>query len=62
MRYLMQFVVMAGDLMLIVAAAVILYYLPFHPITWILIYFAYCTWRDSGGPIAWKSMEIRKCL
>ena len=62
MKYLMQISVIAGDLMLIAAAAVILYYLPLHPITWILILLTYCTWRDSGGPIAWKSMEIRKCL
>ena len=62
MIYLMQFMVRIIDLILIAAAVVIVYYLPFRPITWILIFLAYCTWRDTGGSMAWRSMEIRKCL
>jgi hypothetical protein len=52
MRWLIQILVMIGDLLLILACAAVLCYIIF-PVNVLLVFATYRTWKGQGGFIAW---------
>ena len=59
MRYLMQIVVMLSDVLIILAASILIYLAPLEPVIWIVIALAFNAWHNSGGFMAWKPSNIR---
>ncbi|MSR70478.1 hypothetical protein EXS62_00315 [Candidatus Kaiserbacteria bacterium] len=51
---------MAGDLALFGAAGTILYLMPHHPLTWIVVAAGGWEWATTGGFLAWRVMFIRR--
>lgn len=62
MRYLIQIVSMLIEVVIVVAAAFIIYENPREPFSWVLVILGYMTWESQGGFMAWNPANIRKFL
>jgi len=62
MRYILQFMVLLGDIAFATAIVVSLYYAYRSPIVWIVITIAIISWRKTGGFENWRPSMIKQFL
>lgn len=62
MRYIIQIVAMLIELVIVVAAGVIIYERPAEPITWGLVCLGFMAWQEQGGFMAWNPKTIKQFL
>ncbi len=62
MRYVLQILVMLGDLLLLAMIAMVLMFSFQSPIAWLLVIVAVRVWWREGGFEAWRPSTIKRFL
>ena len=60
MRWFIQISVMAGDVILVIAAGYLIYSAPFNLVAWAIVYLAFEAWKKTEGFEAWNPKVIRQ--
>jgi hypothetical protein len=61
-KYILQLIVMIGDLMIIAACTFCIYFNWWNPVAYVAAGVGYCSWKRSGGFVAWKPRMVKKFL
>lgn len=62
MRYIIQLLVMLGDVVLLFCCAVLIVFLPLNPIAWLLVGVGFYCWLIGGGAMAWRPSIIKRFM
>ncbi len=66
MRYVLQAMVMLGDVLLVVAIIIVLLFGYNHretlPVVAVILVAVWIEWRNTGGISNWRPLEIRKFM
>lgn len=56
-RYVLQAAVMFGDILVFIAAAILLWMTPGEPIIWLILFLGFRAWHKVGGFEAWRKKD-----
>ena len=59
MRYIVQIIAMASDLIIIAVSGSLIYFFPKNLFAWILVGYTFKVWHDQGGFMAWSPSNIK---
>jgi hypothetical protein len=62
MRYILLAGLLVGDVLVIVAATILIFYVWWNPLIWILVGVGFYQWNRGGGFLYWKKESIRKFM
>jgi hypothetical protein len=62
LRYFIQIAVMAGDILIIMAATYLIWTDPLNLVYWIIVALVFKAWQEGGGFMAWQPKIIREFM
>lgn len=54
LRYVLQGAVMFGDVLVFIAAAILLWTAPDEPLIWLMLFLGFRSWKKVGGFEVWR--------
>lgn len=62
LRYALQAAVMFGDILVFIAAAILLWMTPGEPFIWLMLFLGFRAWKKVGGFEAWRKNDRERFM